>query len=329
MSRKATIIGTGSYVPKKIRLNDYFEKVGSSDEWIWSHLGIKERHIAAPDEAASDLGAKAALKAIENAGLTPDDIDMIITATVSADRKMPSTACFIQHKIKAYNAAAFDMQATCAGFVYAMSVARDLIRAGSNENVLVVGVDVFSKITDWNRQDSVFFGDGAGAAVLTHTEGDEGFLSYKLMADGRDRYAVTVPAGGSEMPITPEVLTKRLQYWQMDAHAVYNKATEVVPKIMTEVLEMANLTPDDIDWVIPHQPGKGMLHDIMDKAGISWDKVMTDMDKYGNTSAGTVPIMLDETHRAGKLKKGDLVLFMAVGAGLAWGSAVLKWGIDT
>ncbi|HJO91961.1 MAG TPA: beta-ketoacyl-ACP synthase III [Victivallales bacterium] len=327
MCRRATIIGTGSYVPKKIRLNDFFEKVGSSDKWIQSKLGIKERHLAADNEATSDLAANAALNAIENAGLKPEDIDLIIMATISPDRKFPSTACFVQYKIKAFNAAAFDMQAACSGFVYAMFVAREFIRTGTYDNVLVIGGDIFSKVTDYDRRDSVFFGDGAGAAVLSHTE-EGGFLAYKMAADGTGRYAVTIPGGGSEMPITPEVVEKKLHYWQMDVHAVYKAATTVLPKVIGEVLEMANLTVDDIDWVIPHQPGKSMLHDIMDKAVLPWDKVVTNMDKYANTSSGTVPIMLDETHRAGTLKKGDLVLFVAVGAGLTWSASVLKWGID-
>jgi 3-oxoacyl-[acyl-carrier-protein] synthase III len=328
MSREATIIGTGSYVPKKIRLNDFFKRVGSSDKWIQDHLGIKERHIAAEDEATSDLGAKAAVKAIENAGLKPKDIDLIIMATISPDRKFPATACFIQYKIKAVNAVAFDMSAACSGFMFAMSVAREFIRSGTYNNVLVVGGDIFSNVTDWDRRDSIFFGDGAGAAVLSHTE-EGGFLSYKMATDGAGRYAVTIPGGGSEMPITQEVIDKKLHYWQMDVHTVYKEATRVVPQIIGEALKMANITVDDIDLVLPHQPGKSMLHDIMDKSVLPWDKVATNMDKYANTSSGTVPIILDETHREGRLKKGDLVLFASVGAGLTWSAAVLRWSIDT
>ena len=326
--RNVTIIGTGSYVPEKIMSNKEFEKVGSSDEWIYNTLGIKERHIAADNEATSDLAANAGLKAIENANLTTDDIDLIIVATTTPDRQAPAAACFVQDKIKAYNAAAFDMSAVCGGFVYGMSVGSQYIASGTYDNVLVIGADIFSRITDWKRRDSVFFGDGAGAAVLSHTDEDNGFLAYRICADGRGKNGFTIPGGGSEMPIGTKIIDDRLHYWQMDGKKVFESATKVLPDVIKRVLDDADLKTEDIDCIIPHQPGKGMLKKIMEIAGVPWNKVQTNMDKYANTSGGTVAIMLDETNRAGKLKKGDIALFAAIGAGWTWGASIIKWSID-
>ena len=323
--RNVTIIGTGSYIPEEIRPNKFFEKVGSTEEWIYNNLGIKERHIAAENEATSDLAAKAGLKAIEDANLTVDDIDLIIVATATPDRPAPSTACFVQDKLKAHNAAAFDMLAVCAGFIYGMSIGCQYIASATFNNVLVIGADTFSKITDWERRDSVFFGDGAGAAVLSHTDCDNGFLGYRICSDGSGKYGFTIPGGGSEMPFSTKVLDDRLHYWHMDGKAVYNSATKVVPDVINKVLKDTGLTPEDIDCVIPHQPSKNMLKKIFKDVGIPWDKVQTNMDKYANTSGATVPIMLDETNKAGKLKKGDTVLFVAIGAGWTWSAGIMKW----
>ena len=323
--RNVTIIGTGSYTPEKIRTNKFFEKIGSSDEWIYNTLGIKERRIAADNEVTSDLAAKAGLKAIEDANLTPEDIDLIIVATATPDRPAPATACFVQDKIKAYNAAAFDMLAVCAGFMYGMSIASQYIASGTFNNILVIGADTFSRITDWERRDSVFFGDGAGAAVLSHTDDKSGFLGYKICSDGRGKYGFTIPAGGSEMPASAKTIEDRLQYWHMDGKEVFKSATTVLPQVIKQVLDETGLKVEDIDWVIPHQPGKGMLKKIMKIAGVPWEKVMTNMDKYANTSGGTVPIMLDETNKTGKIKKGDIVLFAAIGAGWTWSAGILKW----
>jgi 3-oxoacyl-[acyl-carrier-protein] synthase III len=323
--RNVTIIGTGSYIPSEVRTNKYFENLGTSDEWIYNTLGIKERHIAAEDEATSDLAAKAGLKAIEDANISVDDIDLIIVATATPDRPAPATACFVQDKIKAHNAAAFDMLAVCAGFMYGMSIASQYIASGTFDNILVIGADTFSRITDWERRDSVFFGDGAGAAVLSHTDKDSGFLAYRICSDGRGKYGFTIPGGGSEKPISTKLIDDRLQYWHMNGKEVYNAATKVVPEVIKQVLDDTGLKPEDIDWVIPHQPGKGMLKKMMELAGIPWEKVMTNMDKYANTSGGTVPIMLDETNKAGKIKKGDIVLFASVGAGWTWSAGIMKW----
>ena len=250
---------------------------------------------------------------------------MIIVATATPDRLAPSTASIVQNKLKAYNAAAFDLGAVCSGFMYAMSVASQFIASGVYDNVLVIGADTFSKITNWERRDAVFFGDGAGAAVFTHSDFDEGFLAFKLYTDGRGKWNFTVPAGGSEMPASVEALDKGLNYFQMNGSAVFETGTKVLPIAINQVLEDSKLTIDDIDYMIPHQPSIKILQKTAEIIGLPWGKVMTNMDKYANTSGGTIPILLDEVNRAGKLKKGYTVLFAAVGSGWTYGAAILKW----
>lgn len=324
--RNVKIIGTGSYVPETIYTNKYLETIlPTSDEWIYENLGIKERRIASVNEATSDLASKAALNAIENSGLTKNDIDLIIVATATPDRLAPSTAAFVQDKIQAYNAVAFDISAVCSGFLYGMSVASQFIAAGVYDNVLVIGADTFSKITDWTRRDAVFFGDGAGAVVMTHGNVNEGFLAFRLYTDGRGKYNFTIPAGGSEMPASEETVKKRLHYFQMNGKAVYDTGTQVLPKAIQQVLSDTGLTINDIDYMIPHQPSIRILLKTAEMIGLPWEKVMTNMEKYANTSGGTIPILLDETNLSGKLKKGNLILFAAVGSGWTYGASILKW----
>ncbi len=327
MVRNVKIIGTGSYVPEKIYTNEYIETiVDTNAKWIYDNLGIKERRIAGDNEATSDLAWKAGMKAIENAGLKVEDIQLIIVATSTPDRLAPSTACFVQHKLQAYSAVAFDLAAVCSGFLYGMSVASQYVASGVYDNVLVIGADTFSKITDWKRRDCVFFGDGAGAAVLTHSDNDTGFLAYRLYSDGRGRYHFTIPAGGSEQPASQKTLDERLHYFQMNGQEVYKTATEVLPKAINQVLKDTNLKIDDIDLMIPHQPSIGILKKTAEIIGLPFEKVMTSMDKYANTSGGTVPIMLDTVNREGKLKPGMTILFAAVGGGWTYGASIIKWG---
>jgi len=324
--RNVKIIGTGSYVPEKIITNKYLESiVDTNDEWIQNILGIKERRIAAENQATSDLASKAGVKAIENAKLKIDEIDLIIVATSTPDRSCPSTACIVQDKLKAYNAVAFDIAAVCSGFFYGMSVASQYISSGVYSNVLVIGADTFSKITDWTRRDCVFFGDGAGAAVLSHANENEGFLAFRLYSDGRGKYIFTVPAGGSENPASTKTVNKRLHYFQMNSREVYKTAINVLPKAIKKVLDDTGLTVNDIDYMIPHQPGIGILKKTAEVLGLPFEKVMTNMDKYANTSGGTIPILLDEANRAGKLKKDKIILFVAIGAGWTWGASIIKW----
>lgn len=325
--RNVKIIGTGSYVPETIYTNEYLETIiPTNANWIQENLGIKERRIAAKNEATSDLASNAALKAIENSGLTKDDIDLIIVATATPDRLAPSTAAIVQDKIKAYNAVAFDISAVCSGFLYGMSVASQFIAAGVYDNVLVIGADTFSRVTDWTRRDAVFFGDGAGAAVISHGNVNEGFLAFRLYTDGRGKFQYTVPAGGSEMPASKETVEKGLHFFQMNGRAVYETGTQVLPIAIKQVLNDTGLSIDDIDYMIPHQPSIKILQKTAEIIGLPWEKVMTNMDKYANTSGGTIPILLDETNRSGKLKKGNIILFAAVGSGWTYGASIIKWG---
>jgi 3-oxoacyl-[acyl-carrier-protein] synthase-3 len=299
--------------------------VSTSPDWIEKNLGIKERRIAKSDECTSDLASKAAQKAIDNSGLSKDDIDLIIVATATPDRYSPSTAAIVQDKISASNAVAFDVSAVCSGFLYGMSVATAFISSGVYDNVLVIGSDTFSKITDWTRRDAVFFGDGAGAAVLTNTKEDKGFLATRLYTDGSGKFHFNVPAGGSEIPATRETVEQGLHYFQMNGKAVFETATKALPKAINQVLEDTGLKVDDIDLMIPHQPSIKILQKTAEIIGLPFDKVMTNMDKYANTSAGTIPILLDEMNKAGKIKKGDIILFAAVGSGWTFGASIIKW----
>ena len=324
--REVKITGTGSYVPEKVITNEYLETViDTNADWIYENLGIKERRVAAENEATSDLASHAALRAIENAGLTVSDIDLIIVATATPDRLAPSTAAIVQDKIEAYNAVAFDISAVCSGFLYGMSVASQYIATSVYDNVLVIGADTFSRITDWTRRDAVFFGDGAGAAVFSHGNSDEGFLAFRLYTDGRGKWNYTIPAGGSEIPSSHESVDKGLHYFQMNGREVYNTGTKVLPISINQVLDDTGLTIDDIDFMIPHQPSIKILKKTAETLNLPWEKVLTNMDKYANTSGGTIPILLDESNRSGKLKRGSTLLFAAVGSGWTYGAAILRW----
>ena len=323
---RAAITGIHRWVPDYILTNAELEKmVDTTDEWIMTRTGIKERHIASEDEATSDLAYKAGLAAVENSGLAIDDIDLIIVATSTPDRLAPSTAAIVQDKMKAYNAVAFDLAAVCSGFLYAMSVGSQFIASGVYDNILLIGADTFSKITDWTRRDAVFFGDGAGAAILSAGNINEGFMAFRLYTDGRGKFNFTIPGGGSEIPSTHDSVKNGKHFFQMNGAAVYETATKVLPQAITQVLTDTGLSVDDIDFLIPHQPSIRILKKTAEILELPWEKVMTNMDKYANTSGGTIPILLDEVNRAGKLKKGDVVLFAAVGSGWTYGASILKW----
>ncbi len=324
--RNVKIIGTGSYTPTKVYTNKYLESiVDTNDDWIRENLGINERRIAAENQSTSDLAAEAAIKAINDSGLKREEIDLIILATATPDRLAPSTASIVQDKIQAYNAVAFDLAAVCSGFLYSMSVASQFIAAGVYDNVLVIGADTFSRITDWTKRDAVFFGDGSGAVVISHGNADEGFLAFRLYTDGRGKWNFTVPAGGSEKPASIETVQNNLHYFQMNGREVYKTGTEVLPKAINQVLKDTSLSIDDITYLIPHQPSIKILQKTAEILGLPWEKVCTNMEKYANTSGGTIPILLDEVKREGLLKKNDLILFAAVGSGWTYGASILKW----
>jgi 3-oxoacyl-[acyl-carrier-protein] synthase-3 len=320
----AYIRGTGSYAPKNIVKNNFFDSIGSSDEWIYENLGIRERRIS-EGEATSDLAYKAGLAAIEDAGLLPGDIDLIMVATATADRLAPSCACFVQEKLVANKAVAFDISAVCSGALFATATGVQYIKSGMYKNVLVIGADTFSNITDWSRRDAVFFGDGAGAILLSDTREDKGFLDFVLHSDGTGKEHFTIPAGGSETPTSQETIDKGQHFFQMNGREVYKTAIDVVPKCISEILIKNNRTIDEIKFLIPHQPSIKILQEIAKRVNMPFEKVKTNMDRYANTSGGTVPIILDETFKNDELEAGDLLLFATIGAGWTWGTALYKY----
>ena len=320
------ILGTGSYAPEQVVSNHMLaSKLDTTDSWIVDKLGIHERRVSTADEWTSHLATEAGKRALSAAGLTPEDLDLVIVCTSTPDRLAPSTACFVQSQLKATKAAAFDLNAVCSGFMYGSTVATQFVATGAYRNVLVIGADTFSKITDWERRDSVFFGDGAGAAVFSAATEGNGFLASALYADGNGADAWTIPAGGSELPASEETIKSRQHFFQMDGRAVFETATTVLPEVIEEVLDLAELSMSDIKYVIPHQPSIRILMKTAEILGVSFDKFLTNMDRYANTSGGTIPILLDETVRSGKLSPGDYVLFCAVGSGWTWGASVLRW----
>lgn len=324
--RNVKIVSTGSYAPSTIYTNQYLETIADTTaKWIEDNLGIKERHIAGINESTSDLAYEAGKSAIHSAGLSVDDIDLIIVATATPDRMAPSTAAIVQDKLKAYNAVAFDISAVCSGFLYGLSVGSQFIASGVYDNVLLIGADTFSKITDWTRRDCVFFGDGAGAAILSSGNINEGFMAFRLYTDGRGKYNFTIPAGGSENPASHETIKNGMHYFSMNGKAVYETGTKVLPEAIFQVLKDTGLSIDDIDYLIPHQPSIRLLKKTAEIIGMPFEKVMTNMDKYANTSGATIPLLLDEVNKSGKLKRGDNVLFAAVGSGWTYGAAILKW----
>jgi len=320
----AYIKGTGSYAPKNVVKNDFFESVGSSDKWIYENLGIKERRIST-GETTSDLAYQAGLIAIQDAGLKAQDIDLIIIATATADRLAPSCACFVQEKLKATNAVAFDISAVCSGALFATATAVQYIKSGMYKNVLVIGADTFSTITDWGRRDAVFFGDGAGALVLSHTTEDKGFVDFLLHTDGTGKDHFTIPGGGSEKPSSEQTLKNNEHTFRMNGPQVYKTAIDVVPKCIDQLLEKNNCDIAQIKYLLPHQPSIKILQEVARRVGLPFEKVQTNMDKYANTSGGTIPIILDETLKNNTFETGDLLLFAAVGAGWTWGTALYKW----
>jgi 3-oxoacyl-[acyl-carrier-protein] synthase-3 len=320
------IIGTGSYVPDKILTNEYLETIiNTKASWIYENLGILERHVCNSNQKTSDIAYEAARRAIESSGLHATDINLIIVATSTPDRLAPSTACIVQEKLGAYNAAAFDLAAVCSGFLFSLSVANQYIISGMYDNILVIGADTFSKITDWTRRDAVFFGDGAGAAILSKSKDNCGFLSTKLYSDGRGKFNFTIPAGGSEFPSTIETIEQKLHFFQMNGKAVFETAIKVLPIAIEHVLKEANLKIEDINYMIPHQPSINILKKTAEIIGLPFSKVMTNMDKYANTSGGTIPIMLDEVYKSGRIKKDNLILFASVGSGWTYGASIFKW----
>lgn len=313
INRSIRIAGTGSSVPDRIVSNaELCAYLPTTEEWVVENLGIRQRRVVAEGQFTSDLAFCAARKALENSRLRPDDIELIIVATTTPDRTAPSTACLVQNKLGVTNGCpAFDLNAVCSGFLYAMSVSSQFIQNGIYRNALVIGADTFSRITDWNRRDCVFFGDGAGAAILQRDDRGDGFFVFELYGDGRGQDYFTVFPGD--------------QYFTMNGRAVYETATSVLPEAVARLLRRHNLTTEDLALVVPHQPSVRVLRKTAELLNVPIEKICMNMDRYGNTAAGTVPILLDEVARSGRIREGDLVAFAAVGSGWTWGAALYRW----
>lgn len=313
-------------MPERVMTNHDLEKmVDTSDEWITERTGIKERRIARPDQAASDLACEAARRALKKAQLKVEKIDLIIVATVSGDMPLPSTACLLQKKLGAVNAAAFDINAACSGFIYALSVADNFIKSGKYKKVLVVGTEVLSKFTDWqDRTTCVLLGDGAGAAVLAPDHG-RGILSVDIYSDGRLWDLLHVPAGGSAMPASKETVEKRLHYIKMKGNETFKVAVRTLENLVVETLKKNNLKPSQLSLLIPHQANLRIIKATAERLGLPMERVVVNLTRYGNTSAASIPVALDEAVEEGRIKEGDYIMLEAFGGGLTWGSALIRW----
>ncbi len=314
------IVGTGGYLPVQVLTNRDLEKrVDTSDEWIFSRTGIRQRHIAADNERSSDLALAASCRAIEAAGITAQDIGLIIVATTTPDMIFPSTACILQAKLGIKSCPAFDVQAVCSGFVYALSIADLYVRSGQYQYALVVGAEVYSRILDWNdRGTCVLFGDGAGAAVLKASDAP-GILSSHLHADGSYQHALSVPGSvcGGKVEGRP--------FLQMEGNAVFKFAVRVLAEIVEEALAKNNLQMSDIDWLVPHQANIRIIQSTAKKLGMSMERVVVTVDRHGNTSAASIPLALDEAVRDGRIRSGQHVLLEGVGGGFTWGAVLIRW----
>ena len=321
------ISGIGSFLPEKVVTNEDLSKiVDTSNEWIVERTGIRERRIVNDDISTSDIATIAAKRALEDGGILPEDIDLIIVATVTSDMAFPSTACIVQKNIKAVNAAAFDISAGCSGFVYGLNLGYSLIKAGIYSKVLVIGAETLSKIVNWkDRSTCILFGDGAGACVLEACEDGYGILSTDLGSDGNGGDLLALPAGGSKLPASLETVLKDLHTIKMDGREVFKFAVRVIEKSANIAVEKTGLGLEDIDFFIPHQANIRIIQSAMKKLNLQSQKVYVNLDKYGNTSSASIPVALDEAYRKGLIKRGDVVLLVAFGAGLTWGSTVLRW----
>jgi 3-oxoacyl-[acyl-carrier-protein] synthase III len=321
------IAGTGSYAPKTVISSaNLAARLNSSSEWIHNTLGVYERRQVAPAETTSDLAAEAARRALSQAGLTTDDVDLLIVATTTPDRLAPSTATIVQQKLGGTrHYPAFDLAAACAGFLYGLAVASQFLSTGMCECVLLIGSDTLTRITDWNDRDCVYFGDGAGAAVLVRARPDYGLLAIELGADGTGSELYTVPAGGAESPATHDTVRLGAHFARHDGRNILSFAVDVVPPTVRRVLDQAGVTVSDIDAVIPHQASMHTVRTLANCLGVPLSKITTILKNYGNTGAASLPMALDDCNRKNGLKSGDLVLFMGLGAGMTWGAALLRW----
>lgn len=321
------IIGLGSYVPEKTMTNADLEKiVDTADEWIVERTGIRNRHIAADDETTSDMSVKAAEKALADAGIKAEQLDLIIVATATPDMAFPSTACLVQDRLGATHAAAFDLAAGCSGFAYGMVTGAQMIQSGLYQYVLVIGAETLSRILDWtDRNTCILFGDGAGAAVLARTADGHGILGSHLGSNGAGGPLLKMPAGGSAMPASAETVAQRLHSIQMNGNEVFKFAIKIMGEAALKALKQAGLSPEEIDLLIPHQANIRIIQSAAKRLKLPQEKVFVNVDKYGNTSAASIPIALCEAMENQQIKQGDVVVVVGFGAGLTWASSVIKW----
>lgn len=323
----AGILGTGFYVPEKIMTNADLEKiVETSDEWIVERTGIKERRIAEDNQPMSDLALRAAKAALADAGVAAEDLDLIIVATLTSDRIIPSTACMIQNLLGAKHAAAFDLSAACSGFAYAASVAAQFIETGAYKKALVIGAETLSKYINWeDRNTCVLFGDGAGAAVLGQVEEGYGILSFDLGSDGSGGDAIQIPSSGSLMPVSKESIDQKLNLIHMNGRDVFKFAVKAMGKTVKNSLAKIDMPQENIDWLVPHQANIRIIESAAKRLSMPMDKVIVNIHKYGNMSAACIPIALAEAAAAKRFKKGDIIALSGFGAGLTWASCIIRW----
>jgi 3-oxoacyl-[acyl-carrier-protein] synthase-3 len=323
----ASIIGTGSFVPEKILSNADLERlVETNNEWIVTRTGIRERRIAAQEQTTSDMAAEAAKAAMLNAGVTPEEIDMIIVATVTPDMFFPSTACFVQNKIGAKNAVCFDVSAACAGFLFALETARQFIISGARKTVLVIGAEKLSTIVDWSdRNTCVLFGDGAGAAILRHKAGAKGIIHTHMGSDGGLSEILCIPGGASRTPVTAENAALRLNTIKMNGKETYKQAVTAMLDAGNRALQAGGITAGDLACVIPHQANARIIEAIADRMRVPMERFLINLDRFGNTSAAAVAIALDEANRTGRMQEGDYILLVVFGGGLTWAGSLIQW----
>ena len=330
-TRRAKISAIGTYVPDRVLTNTDLEKmVDTSDQWIVERTGIRERHIVAPGIATSDLAAEAARRCLAARGISADEVEVIIIATISPDMPFPATACLVQHKIGAHHAWGFDLGAACSGFLYALQVGAKLVESGAQRRILVIGADTMSSLIDYtDRSTCILFGDGAGAVLLELSEeGEQGILDYVHEIDGSGASALRLPAGGSLLPASAATVAAKQHFVHQDGQAVYKFAVRKMAECSESILRRNGLSGEDIDCFIPHQANRRIIESTAHRLGMPLDRVVINIDRFGNTTAGTVPLAMGTAKEEGKLKRGDTVLLASVGAGFTVGAALLRWECD-
>lgn len=321
------IVGMGVYIPDRVVTNDEIgEIIGSNDEWIKSRTGIAERRFAAPHQATSDMGVIAGRRALEDAGISPEEVDLIILATATPDMFFPASACLVQDRLGAKKAAAFDLEAGCTGFVYALVTGSQFISSGLYKTVLIIGSDTLSRITNWqDPKTCVLLGDAAGAVVLTAVPKEYGLLAVTLGSDGSGGMLLTIPAGGSRMPTTPKTVERNLHTLDMNGREVFKFAVRIMVESTEEVVQQAGLSLNDISLFIPHQANSRIIEAAAKKLNVPMDRMLVNINRYGNTSSASIPLALWEGHQEGRFKHGDNIVMVGFGSGLTWGAVVLRW----